>query len=197
MLDDQQATFELPGYGRDFFDRHHVNPVPGFICALQMTANALTGQPVKIVQFLAMSRYRCTDLVSAYVSATPLHEFADYMQAAQVDPAQARKLLDSAVEAQSTMMRKARRWLPMPVIVNLFIRSQTGWRRLAVSNLFRIRQQRLEKLGAFKGMQRDVLISTPRFTLRCRSLGGPASACRMSRTSGCTIRCCPTGPSSH
>lgn len=161
ILDTQQATFEIAGFGRTLFESRPADAVPAFILALQMTASRLTGAPARITQFLTLSRYRCTDLTTAMVSTPEVARFADTLAAGAVDRSEARRLMAEAVAAQAEATRAARRFLDLPTIQLLFIRAQTGPRRRFVGLAFMLRLVLLKAVGTFKDMGRDVLVSHP------------------------------------
>lgn len=161
ILDTQQATFEIAGFGRTLFESRPADAVPAFILALQMTASRLTGAPAQITQFLAMSRYRCMDLTTAMVSTPEVVRFADALAAGTVDRPEARRLMAEAVAAQAETTRQARRFLALPTIQILFLRTQTGIRGQLIRLAFTLRVLLLAALGTFKNSGRDVLVSHP------------------------------------
>ncbi len=161
ILDAQQATFEIAGFGRTLFESRPADAVPAFILALQMTADRLIGAPAKITQFLTMSRYRCMDLTTALVSTPEVVQFADTMAGETVNRREARRLLDEAITAQGQATRQARRFLDLPTIQILAIRARTGIRRRLTGLAFGLRMMLLAKLGTFRDAGRDVLVSHP------------------------------------
>ncbi len=188
MLDrtGQPATFEIPGYGRQFFAQHGVEAVPTFILALQMTGNRLAGRPTRITQFLSMSRYRCTDLNTAVISGPQVQHFAkEMLEAAAAGPGREtaeaaatikedlRALLRAAIAEQAEIARQARRFLALPVIFNLFLRSKKGVDQLLGALLFTIRVRLLKKLGAFAGLEREILVSHPEIYPEVPIVGRP------------------------
>lgn len=173
MLDDQPATFEIPGFGQTFFADHGVAAVPTFILALQMTANRLTSQPVQITQFLSMSRYRCTDLTTAVVSGPQVQRFADAMIGADGPPSDAKALLKAAIEEQAEIARQHRRFLPLSIIFHYFVRSRQGLRQPLTALFFRLRLMTLVKLKALPSMEREVLVSHPEIYPEVPIVGRP------------------------
>lgn len=153
LLDDQQATFEITGFGRDLFQTNGVAPVPAFVLALQMAANRLTAETPHITQFLSMSRYRAMDLVTADVTTPEVLEFVRSGD----DPS----LLRAAIESQARECRKARRYLNLFEMFSLFVASGTPLEqryRLAIGGAASIL---LRRLGFMKRSKRDILISHP------------------------------------
>lgn len=197
MLDrtGQPVTFEIPGYGRQFFAEHGVEAVPTFILALQMTANRLAGRPARITQFLSMSRYRCTDLATTVVSGPQVQQFAQAMlgeaAAGQGNGATAARpgggageaatsrgedlqaLLHAAIAEQAQIARQARRYLPLPIILNLFLRSRRGAGRRWTELLLWLRMIALRKLGVAPLQEREVLVSHPEIYPEVPIVGRP------------------------
>ncbi len=189
MLDHtgQPATFEIPGYGRQFFAQHGVEAVPTFILALQMTGNRLVGRPTRITQFLSMSRYRCTDLTTAVVTGPQVQRFAEAMlggtaeavttkataEAVTTKGGDLRGLLRAAVDEQAQITRQARRFLPLPVILNLFVRCKKGAAQPLTALALVIRARLLRKLGAFAGLEREILVSHPEIYPEVPIVGRP------------------------
>lgn len=159
VLDSQPATFELPGYGQDFFTARAVEPAAGFAAALQMAANKLIGRPARMSQIVPMSRYRCTDPHVVGVSRPEMLAFADAMTDGRGDPDAAAALLQKAIAAQTAAIREECRYLPLPIIANLLVRSRAGVARLLTSGILTVRRAALAKLGLLPQVERDVLIS--------------------------------------
>ncbi len=161
VQDNQQATFEIQGIGRSSFTDHNVEPVPAFILALEMAVRRLTGEMVKITQFLAMSRYRYMDLATAMVTTPEVTCFVDYMDSGDVQHDRATALLQEATSSQARECRRARRYLPLDDIFLLFVRSKKGSRRLYVLFTAVLAAILLRILGLFRPVQREVLVSHP------------------------------------
>lgn len=177
----QPATFEIPGFGRQFFAQHGVEAVPTFILALQMTGDRLVGRPARITQFLSMSRYRCTDLATAVISGPQVLRFAEAMRGEAVEAATTkdtkatdlRALLQAAIAEQAQIARQARRFLPLPVIFNLFLRSRRGAARFWVELLLWARLVLLRKLRVAPLQEREVLVSHPEIYPEVPIVGRP------------------------
>lgn len=161
VLDHQQATFEIAGIGADTFAAHHVEPIPAFILALQMTAERLIAEPVEITQFLTMSRYRCMDLTTASVTTAEVRRFVNFMAEPVVDRTQAFALMREAIAAQGEQCRIARRHLPLDDTIGLLIHARHGLARTFTSVIFFLRALLLLRLGAMKPISRDILVSHP------------------------------------
>lgn len=160
--DNQQATFEITGIGTEAFTAHGVEPVPAFIVALQMAAWRLTGEMVRIEQFLTMSKYRCMSLVTGVVTTPEMMRFVDYMNGESGEHDRALALLREAVDSQARACRDARRHLPLASILSLFARSRRGAQRPYVVSITVLTMILLRMLGLFKPVQqREIIVSHP------------------------------------
>jgi hypothetical protein len=173
VQDRQQATFEIQGIGRALFTAHNIDAVPAFIVALQMTAKRLTGDMLRITQFLNMSRYRCMDLVTANVTTPEVMCFVDYLDGPDAQDDRAKDLLHEAIESQVRECRKARRYLDLDDIFSLFIRTRDGFRRRYVVVVVGLALMLLRVLGLFKPAQREVLVSHPELYPNIPVIGRP------------------------
>ncbi len=124
--DNQQATFEIPGFGKKEFLKLDFGGVPTFILALQMTANRFTGRVVKISQFLTMSKYRCMDLDTAIVTTPEVIRFVNMIDQNSISKDEACRQIREAIKSQALACRTAREHLCMGDILTLFTRSRKG-----------------------------------------------------------------------
>lgn len=176
LLRDPQpvATYDFDGFGQRFFDAQHVDPVPGFVLALAVAVHRLVGKAPLVTQFLAMSRYRCTDLVTAMVTTPEVVAFADYTTGEQVDPDRSCQLMMAAIEAQKKVMREARRTLSLQVVFRLFInsdpakRSFRGITKMTTTALLR-------RVGLFKPQMREIVVSFPAIYPEVPVVGRPGA----------------------
>jgi hypothetical protein len=173
VRDDQQATFEIDGYGRERFQELGLPPVPGFLLALQLASNRLVGQPARITQFLAMSRYRCMDLTTAMISTPEVMQFADYVAKGHGEEGRARALAEAAIAAQAEVQRKARQFMPIPTSIALFLRNQRGLARTWRAWIMTLRAKILARSGTFKEIEREVLVSHPEIYAEIPVVGRP------------------------
>lgn len=171
--DDQQATFEISGIGRKFFEERQLEAVPAFIAALQMTVKKLTGEMACITQFLTLSKYRCMDLVTPMVSTPELTRFAGYMGSGNIQNQQARTLLKEACASQNQIYRKARQILPVHNIFTFYMNSLQGFKRTAASWSMSFLFITMRFIGLFKPQRREVLISYPEMYAEIPVIGRP------------------------
>lgn len=174
ISDTQQATFEITGMGKKFFNAHGIDPVPTFIIALQMTANQLMDKKVVIEQFLTLSKYRCMDLTTAIVTTDEVLKFIDYINSYRIDPAYARTLLQEAINSQSRECRKGRRYLPVSVLLILFFRSRKLLSKFYALAITGILLTILRVLGFYKSRPaREVIVSHPEIYPEVPLVGRP------------------------
>jgi hypothetical protein len=158
IADPQQATFTIEGLGAEYFRQRGLSPVPAFTVALQRTVNRLTGRTPHILQFLAMSRYRCADLVHADVTTPEVLRFVEAAAGGQPDGELLRAALASHVEA----CRAARRHLPLLELVGLYFQSIPAARRLRTSLAMGGAALALRALGLLRRPARtEIMISHP------------------------------------
>lgn len=175
QLDTQQATFELPGYGTEWFAVQQLPAVPAFVASLQMAARTLTGRHPRITQFLAMSKYRCMDLETVMVTTPEMIRFVDYMEGGEVEPEQARYLLARATESQAREARLARRQFHVPLILGLLARSRTGLSRQYVFAVEAVAMGILRLLRRLQRQPREILISHPAIYPETPLVGRPGA----------------------
>jgi hypothetical protein len=173
MLDNQPATFELSGMGREFFNQLKLEPVPAFIIALQMTSDRFLKQRAAITQFLAMSRYRCMDLTQTKLDTPEVLSCAEKLNQGNIPRDEARSLLNQAFESQHAAARKARQYLNLPMIIALYALSNTGFKRFYIDSLHILMHICLRTLGLIKNKPREVLVSHPEISDVIPVIGRP------------------------
>ncbi|MFN2169493.1 MAG: choline/carnitine O-acyltransferase, partial [Anaerolineae bacterium] len=173
VRDNQQATFQIDGYGQKRFQELGLPPVPGFLLALQLASNRLVDGSAQISQFLTMSRYRCMDLTTAMISTPEVMRFADYLAQGHIDGAQARTLAEEAIAAQVQAQRRARQFLPLPTAISLFARSRSGLGQILREGLMSLRARALVRSGTVREIRREVLVSHPEIYPEIPVVGRP------------------------
>lgn len=132
IQDAQQATFEIPAVGADCWRGMGLQPVAIFVVAVQMATLRLLDEPVKVEQFLAMSKFRCMDLATAMVTTPEVMACAEYLNGDEAQPTQAMALLRAACDSQLAAAREVRRELPLMMLFALFTRTQGRFKRIYV-----------------------------------------------------------------
>ena len=160
VMDDQQATYDIP-IGTQDFAVGGVRAVPAFILGLAMTAKKLTGEMAHINQFMAMTRYRCMDLTTASMTTDEVARFVDYMQEPDPNRAEARALLDAAIDSQGKAGREARAYLRYSKMLQLFIESKQGFGKVFTSLMLAFSMLLLRLVGSFKQPETDIVVSHP------------------------------------
>lgn len=161
VLDFQPATYTIENIGTDFFADHPIQLVQAFIIALQFTAKRLTGKMIKISQFLTMSKYRFVGLLTTVVTTPEVMQLVDSLEDRNMSVETRQKLLWSACKSQSNVCRKARRYLPLPKILNMFLRSTKSIRRFYVMSLYTITMILLKQFRMLRSVQREIIVSHP------------------------------------
>jgi len=173
VRDNQQATFEMRAFGCEFFERLDLDPVPGFILALQAVGNRLTGREPRITQFLAMSRYRCGDLITAVVSTPEVLAFVKALEGPGLERAAARALAQAAVESQTAVIRSARQQLPIEAVMGLFLHTRGRIARVWAAAVGGIAGGLLRALGLHRRQPREILVSHPEIYPEVTIVGRP------------------------
>ncbi len=171
--DDQQATFEIDGFGRDFFAKAGVRAVPTFITALAMASKKAAGQKVRIEQFLALSKYCCMDLTTASVTTPEVFRFVEYVESGDVDKSQARAYLEEAITSQVEASRRARSHYPTIEIIGMFLRTRKGLARLYAASIFAMAVAILRLTGLLRPIKRQAVVSHPAIYPQVPVLGRP------------------------
>ncbi len=170
------ATFVLEGFGRSYFERQRVDAVPAFVVALQRTANRLAGQPAAITQFLAMSRYRCMDLVTGMMSTPEVQRCAAALDDPNVDAPLWGALLQAAHDSQAREARRARQAIPYDDLLALFMLSRRrGWPRQRALAVAAVTFGLLRAFGWLRVPGRQVLISHPEVYPEIPVVGRPGA----------------------
>ncbi len=171
-LDSQECSFELEGYGREFFERLKLNPVPAFVTALQSALNQLAGRPLAIYQFASLSRYRCMDVNPVKISTPALQELAQVLNGSR--PGRASELIGRAIESQLSELHAARQSLPLEMLLALFARTRQGAARLRALLSLIVCGLLLLLLGQLRlDQRREVLISHPEIYPQVPVIGRP------------------------
>lgn len=162
VIDDQQATFEINGAGKQFFDDLGLLAVPAFMVVLDMAAWQLFGKHLNIIQYLSMSKYRCMNLTNANATTPEVKQFVEYvMNNNEVDANRARELMEAAIESQRRAYRAARKFFPPSKIISLFVSTRKGLKKVWVNLLLGLSMLFLKLLGQYKPMSMDVPASHP------------------------------------
>lgn len=82
-------------------------------------------------------------------------------------------LLQAAIAEQAQIARQARRYLPLPIILNFFLRTRRGTGRLWTALLLWLRMITLRKLGVVPLREREVLVSHPEIYPEVPVVGRP------------------------
>lgn len=175
VLDRQQATFTLPAIGANFFRRHGLAPVPTFVVALEMAVQRLLERPATITQFLAMSKYRCMDLVMANVATPEVVQAARRLSDPTVQGAEALRILQAAEVSQRKASQAARRHLPLDDMLPLFFSTLSGWRERRATLTLRAALLLLHATGNLRREQRQILISHPAIYPETPLVGRPGA----------------------
>jgi hypothetical protein len=176
ILDKQQATFEIPGVGKNYFAKYGLPAVPMFVIALQMTIKRLTGKISVIRQLLTMSKYRCMPFTDAIVTTKEVVDFVNYVEGGDAQPERAIVLLRQAANSQIQECRRVRKYIPFPLVFDLFMRWGQTSNKVSqrLKSYFIIRIIGIAYLaGLFKFAPRDVLISHPRIYPSFTIVGRP------------------------
>jgi hypothetical protein len=173
VSDHQRATFEIAGFGRQFFDSLKLDPVPAFVVALQLATLRLTGQIPNIKQLLTMSKYRYMDLAIASVTTPQMIRFMNCMKDPLADGKRQREQLQAAISSQIAICRTARRYLPLNRLAPLLADSIGGFRSLYIKGLMKITKRLLRMMRLADFGRDDILISHPRIYDEISLLGRP------------------------
>ena len=174
VLDDQQATFDLPGVGRVNLRARGFSPVELFVVAVQLATFRLTGRVASISQFVTTARYRCGSMTTALVSTPEMEAFQTALETPAMNTGHLRGLFDAAVDSQKTACRAARSRVPLSAALALFRSSQTGARRRYVTGVLRRLIVLIRTLGLDdEGRGRDVVLSHPAIVPEVPMLGRP------------------------
>lgn len=176
LLRDPQpvATYEFAGYGQRFFDTARLDSVPAFVLALELASRRLIGKTPLITQFLTMSRYRCTDLVTAMVTTPAVEAFVDYASGDAPEAGKACELLLAAIEDQKSAMREARKSLSLQTVFRLFINSDLSKRNFRGVTK-RMATALLHRTGHFRPKAREIVISFPALYPEAPIVGRPGA----------------------
>ena len=173
VRDNQQATFEISGIGKNQLAIHDFQPIPVFIVALQLATWKLFKKMTRITQFMTMSRFRCMDLVTPNVTTPEMIRFVENINGSDVQKTVAIKLLQDAIASQLAEMRKARKKLSIPDLLHLQMIAEKGWRRTFVTIIFSLRMILFKMMGASKIMGREILVSHPEIYQEIPVVGRP------------------------
>ena len=173
IQDNQKATFEIVGIGKNQLAVKGFQPIPVFIVALQLAAWQLFEKMTRITQFMTMSRFRCMDLVTPNVTTSEMIRFVEYLNGSDVQKQIALKLLQDAIASQLDAMRKARKKLPIPDALHLQLLATRGLRRSFISIVISLRMILFRLFGASKRMRREILVSHPEIYAEVPVVGRP------------------------
>ena len=173
VLDDQKATFVLDGFGKTFYQNKNLAPVPAFMVAVDMAAKTLIGQHVHIAQYLSVSKYRCMNLANADATTPEVQAFVDYVEQEDFDKAEARKLMEAAIESQRKAYSKARKNMPPSQVISIFVSSQKGFKKLWITSMLATAMIFLRLLGLYKSEEMQAVASHPDIKPEIKVVGRP------------------------
>ncbi|MBV8531329.1 MAG: choline/carnitine O-acyltransferase, partial [Candidatus Eremiobacteraeota bacterium] len=172
VFHDDPATFEIPEFGTPFFLSRGVSPVPAFVAALQLALFRITGRAPRIGQLLTMSRYRCMDLTTAFVTTPEMVNFVHSMANSSGDKQQLRDLLRAAVDSHIAACREARQCFPLFRLHSMMADRAQGIRRFYLKSIIRGTNLLLRMLKLDRGPA-DILISHPQVYDEVHVVGRP------------------------
>lgn len=174
VVDTQQATFEIEGFGRRDFSASGLSAVQIFILGLALAGRRLTGSTPRVNQFLSMNRYRCMDLFPAILTTPEVEACVAYLLDDPLDSKQALDLIRQATESQEKASRFARSQLSVGVLTNFQILSmKKGLRRRFSIYLYSAMLLFFKRRGYLKPIRRDVLVSFPEIFPETPLVGRP------------------------
>lgn len=173
VLHDDPATFEVPEFGKPFFLSRGLSPVPAFVAALQLALFRITGRTPRIGQLLTMSRYRCLDLATAFVTTPEMINFVHSMADSSGVRQQLRDLLCAAVDSQIAACRDARRCFPVFRLHPMMADRARGIRRFYLMGIIRGTNLLLRMLKLADDGPGDILISHPQVYDEVHFVGRP------------------------
>ena len=173
VLDDQKATFVLDGFGKTFYQNKNLAPVPAFMVAVDMAAKTLIGQHVHIAQYLSVSKYRCMNLANADATTPEVQAFVDYVEQEDFDKAEARKLMEAAIESQRKAYSKARKNMPPSQVISIFVSSQKGFKKLWITSMLATAMIFLRLLGLYNSEEMQAVASHPDIKPEIKVVGRP------------------------
>ncbi len=173
VLDDHKATFVLDGFGKTFYQNKNLAPVPAFMVAVDMAAKTLIGQHVHIAQYLSVSKYRCMNLANADATTPEVQAFVDYVEQEDFDKAEARKLMEAAIESQRKAYSMARKNMPPSQVISIFVSSQKGFKKLWITSMLATAMIFLRLLGLYKSEEMQAVASHPDIKPEIKVVGRP------------------------
>ena len=173
VLDDQQATFELPGTGTSFYAAHQLSAVPAFMTVIDAAVKELIGRHANIAQYLSMSKYCCMNLANANATTPEVKKFVDYIAQKNFDRQTARELLQKAIASQAEAYRAARRYLPPSKIVSMFVSGRKGLAKVWVSSVLALAMILLKLFGLYESEEMEVIASHPKIEPEIPVVGRP------------------------
>lgn len=174
ILDDQQATFEIPDIGLNFYKKHNIPAVPLFTIALQETVNQLIHKGVLIQQFLTMTKYRYMDVTTAGITKKEVLDFLDYLNENNIDPKKAIDLLSVAIESQNQACRFERDHIPFHRLFSMYLVTKKIFPRMCASIITKIIMTLIRKLqNARYHDLREVVVSHPAIYPEISIVGRP------------------------
>jgi hypothetical protein len=173
IQDEQTSSFEIEGVGRRFFNAYGLEPIPCFIIALELAAQRLTKERVKITQLLTMSKHRCTDLRTAHVATPEVMRFVEHLEMDTRRSEESRTLLKEAIDSQERQCRRARSSVSLAELVILYLATRRGLRRLGAAAVLVGGMALLRFLRLYRPIPHEVLVSHPEVHPEIPVLGRP------------------------
>lgn len=129
LRDDQQATFDLAGFGRTALENAGLRPVEFFVIALQHATYRLAGRLPSVRQMVATEQFRCGMLATALVSTPEMAALQEALRDPGAAPSALRALYSAAVESQRSVCRAERSTVGVERQLGWFMSDLGGIRR--------------------------------------------------------------------
>lgn len=175
ISDNQQATFDIKDVGTDFFNHYKIDGVSIFIIALEKTLIDFIGRPVNIIQFLAMTKYRCMSLFEENVATTEVVQCVNGLEKDILSPIAKLALIKNAITSQKQKIRKRRKNLSLDKLFGIYVHTRKKISKIYVIILaifFSILQKRIR---LFSKERREVVISHPAIYPEVPIVGRPGA----------------------
>ena len=177
LVDQQPATFELPGFGHTFFDNHGINSDAGFILALLAALGELTDTPHSVDRRISLAGYRCMDEVLIKLMTDEGQQYLDALSRTGNPNFDSNEMHDRLIAAQSAHLKclsQAQEKMPPELLIQLFIKSRNRSQRIRAQAALKVSflSMKISRLDHYYP-QPDVLVSSPRVYPQAPVVGRP------------------------
>ncbi len=175
IIDGQQHTFQLTGFGRKAFGAYERDAVPLIVLALMAAIHKLTGRVPIVEQFVSMAHFRGMGLTRVKVTTPECREICELLNSSSSEEAatELTEKIRTCIRSQKHHVHRVRQYMPISLLETLYINSQSKIKRPWIFANILFRELLIKLTNHTLNPPVDILLSHPRILDGFRIFGRP------------------------